>query len=303
MTLPPILQLLRPAHWIKNIVVLIPLVLGTRWNVAEAWLQAAMAAVAFCLISSATYVFNDIIDIEKDRNHPAKKYRPLPAGNLSIAKAWGVFVVFFIGALLVAINVSTLLFIIVMSYMALQLGYTLFVKQVVLLDVIFIAIGFVMRATGGAMAVGVAASHWLFVCMFTLCLFMGFCKRYNEIVQIEHQDDAKLHRATLLSYTQELLSHIITLTAGIAVVGFLLYAVSDRTVNRIGTVGLVYTLPLVIYGIFRFAMLSMRGRYTDPTDIILKDRAFQSTVLAWCIIATSIIFFGKQISGWTEGLY
>jgi 4-hydroxybenzoate polyprenyltransferase len=303
MILSPMIQLLRPSHWVKNVVVLIPLVMGVRVNIAEAWLQAAMALVAFCFISSATYVLNDIIDVENDRHHPKKKLRPLASGDWAISKAWGLFVLLFILAMLVAGSLSALFFIVVMLYMVLQVGYTFYIKQVVLLDVICIAIGFVMRAVGGAVAISVVASHWLFVCMFTLFLFMGFCKRYNENVHVEQRDQAKSHRATLVSYTPELLSHIITLTAGIAVVGFLLYSVSDRTVNTIGTVGLVYTLPLVIYAVFRFAMLSMSGRYMDPTDIVLKDRPFQGITLAWCLVAATIVFRGEPIAIWAEGLY
>jgi decaprenyl-phosphate phosphoribosyltransferase len=139
--------------------------------------------------------------------------------------------------------------------------------------------------------------------MFTLCLFMGFCKRYNEMVTIADRTDAGTHRRTLIAYTPELLTHLVTLSAGIAVVGFLLYSLSESTIKRFETTYFVYTLPVVIYGIFRFAMLSMRGVYADPTDIILRDRPFQLNMIFWVGAAVGIITYGQRLGDWLGSLY
>ena len=169
-----------------------------------------------------------------------------------------------------------------------------------LLDVICIAIGFVLRASAGAVAIRVAISPWLFICMFTICLFMGFCSRYNELVTIGDRAVAGNHRQTLMTYTPDLLTHLITLSAGIAVVAFLFYGLTESTVRQFGTHYFVYTLPLVVYAVFRFAMLSMKGCYADPTDLILRDRPFQITAALWMASAVGIIVWGPRVAaGWT----
>ena len=195
-----------------------------------------------------------------------------------------------------------MLFVIV-GYLLLQLLYTFVFKQIVLIDVICISLGFVLRAMAGAVAIQVEVSCWLFICMFTLCLFMGFCKRYSEIMIISDKEMAINHRPILIEYTPQLLTHLITLSAGIAVVAFLFYGVSESTVARFGTVYFVYTLPVMVYGIFRFAMLSMKGAYHDPTELILNDRPFQATVILWLLLSAGIISYGRELHDWLGSLY
>ncbi len=132
---------------------------------------------------------------------------------------------------------------------------------------------------------------------------MGFCKRYNELVTIGDLSRAGGHRNTLIAYTPDLLTHLITISAAIAVVAFLFYGLADSTVEQFGTNYFVYTLPLVVYAVFRFAMLSMNGAYSDPTDLILRDRPFQATVVLWFISAFAIIVWGRELTGWIEGFY
>ncbi|MCK4998169.1 MAG: UbiA prenyltransferase family protein, partial [Anaerohalosphaera sp.] len=212
-------------------------------------------------------------------------------------------VVFLVLSLAAAVMVSKLLLLMVAVYILLQLVYTFFLKHRVLVDVICIALGFVLRAASGAVAITVAISPWLFICIFTICLFMGFCKRYNEVVTIGDMTEAENHRRTLIEYTPDLLTHLITLSAGIAVVAFLFYGLSESTVKSFGTNFFVYTLPVVVYAVFRFAMLSMKGAYADPTDIILRDKPFQATVVLWAVMAVVIILYGSKISEYLLNLY
>lgn len=298
MAIQDVIKLARPAHWIKNVFVLMPVVFGMRIGEGEAWINAGIATVAFCFASSFAYIINDIKDAASDRLHPRKKDRPIASGRMSVqAGLLEAFVLLVISAG-VAFSVSVPLLIMVIAYVLLQVLYSELLKRKVLLDVICIAIGFVFRAVAGAVAIGVEISPWLFVCMFTLCMFLGFCKRYNEVVTLGDVAAAGNHRATLLEYTPDLLTHLITVSAGIAVVGFLLYSLNIRTVTHFGTDYFVYTLPVVVYAIFRFAMLSMKGVYSDPTDIILHDRAFQWTVVIWVAMAISIISYGPRIQTW-----
>ncbi len=301
MSIKPMIQLARPGHWIKNIVVLLPVVFGLRMYDLDAWLRALAAAAAFCFASSFGYILNDIKDRQSDLAHPLKKNRPVASGIISIKAAVIEAAVLLLLALAVAQTLSPLLLIMILAYVFLQVCYTAFLKAKPLADVICIALGFVLRAAAGAVAIRVAISPWLFICMFTISLFMGFCKRYSEIATIG--DRAHDHRPVLIAYTPELLTHLITLSAGIAVMAFLVYGLHERTVEQFGTNYFVYTLPVVVYAVFRFAMLSMKGSYHDPTDLILHDRTFQITILIWMVAAFAIICYGKTIDGWIQSFY
>ncbi len=288
----------RPRHWAKNGVVLLPILFAMRMDDPQAWLSAGLTLAAFCLVSSFAYILNDIRDIDSDRRHPVKNSRPLAAGRMSIGTALVEAVALLCAGLVLGSAVRPALLVIVGLYALLQTAYSFVLKQRVLLDVIAIALGFVLRAVGGAVAIGVAISPWLFICMFTLCLFMGFCKRYNELALFDDPRQAGALRTTLLSYTTPLLTHLITVSAGIAVVAFLLYGLSDSTIQHFGTDYFVYTLPVVVYGVFRFAMLSMQGTYNDPTDLFFRDRPFQATVVLWLAMAVVIIVWGRNLQSW-----
>jgi 4-hydroxybenzoate polyprenyltransferase len=301
--MPSAVDVMRPGHWVKNVIVFFPVVFAMRIGDAQAWAMAALAAAAFCLASSAAYIINDIYDRKRDCKHPRKKDRPLASGRMGVGAAVVEALVLMASAIAVALAVNLLTAWAVLAYLVLQAAYTYFLKRKMLLDVICIAIGFILRAVAGAVAIAVEISPWLFVCTFTICLFMGFCKRFNEIVTMANWTEAKEHRATLVGYTPELLTHLVTLSAGVAVVSFLLYASSPLTVARFGTEYLIYTVPLVVYGIFRFVMLSMRGVYADPTDLMLRDRPFQITGILWIAAAIAVINWGRALQVWLKGLY
>jgi 4-hydroxybenzoate polyprenyltransferase len=303
MAIGDLVQLARPRHWVKNVVVLLPVVFGLRMTDAAAWVAAGAAAVAFCLAASFSYIVNDIRDRNSDRSHPSKKDRPLASGRVAAGTALAEAGVFLMLSVMAAGVVSPLVLACVTAYIVLQMGYTWLLKDKALLDVICIAIGFVLRAAAGAVAIRVAISPWLFICMFTICLFMGFCKRYNELVTIGDRAGAGNHRHTLMAYTPDLLTHLITVSAGIAVVAFLFYGLTESTVRQFGTNYFVYTLPLVVYAVFRFAMLSMKGCYADPTDLILRDRPFQITAALWMASAVGIIVWGRHVARWMDTLY
>jgi len=303
MQIRPMIRLARPGHWIKNVVVIMPVIFGQQMHDINSLLQAFAAAVVFCIASSFIYIVNDIKDRESDRAHPLKKNRPLASGQVSTKAAVIEALTLLLLAIVFAQGFSFIFVLTVLLYLLLQTCYTMFLKARVLMDVICIALGFVLRAVAGAVAIEVYISPWLFICMFTICLFMGFCKRYNEVITIGNKAWAESHRTILIEYTPELLTHLITISAGIAVVSFLLYGISDSTVERFGTNYLVYTLPVTVYAIFRFAMLSMKGCYEDPTDLILHDRPFQVTVLIWIVSVLGIICYGKSIAGWLQNLY
>ena len=182
-----------------------------------------------------------------------------------------------------------------LAYVVLMLAYNLLLKHQVLLDVITIAVGFLLRAIAGGFAVQVQISPWLQVCTFTLCLFLGFGKRQCELAAFNSSKEAASHRATLIHYSPHLLSHLLTTSAGIAIVTFLFYTLDPQTQAKFHSNLLIYTTPLVFYGVFRYTMLVQAGRASGPNEILLNDKPFLLTVLAWVIAAGAIVYCGPQI--------
>ena len=291
-------RLARPRHWVKNGIVLLPVVFARRIRDPWAWWQALAAAAAFCLASSAVYALNDVLDRREDRAHPHKKDRPVAAGRVPPRTAALQAVVLAGLSLAAALGVSGGAALMVLSYLALQAAYSFYLKEKMIIDVIAIALGFVLRASAGAVAIRAAVSPWLVVCAFTVCLFMGFCKRRTEVATLEGGGNAADHRRTLQGYTRELLLHLITLTAGVAIVSYLLYATSPRTVEQFGTPYLAYALPVVVYAVCRFAMLSIEARYADPIELMLRDRPFQLAVALWLALAAVVVLWGADLQGW-----
>jgi 4-hydroxybenzoate polyprenyltransferase len=293
---PAAITILRPHQWIKNVLVFAPLIFAKRMEHPESWFAAMTCFAAFSLVASALYIFNDLFDRSRDRKHPQKKLRPLASGKITPSQAGLEGMILLVAGLWVAESTKDphpLLLMVLAGYVALQLAYNLLLKHHMILDVICIATGFVLRAIGGAVVIGVIVSPWLIICTFALCLFMGFCKRFCEIHSLTGSD-AGAHRKTLDGYTQSFLVHLITLSAGLAIVTFLLYATNPVTIERFGSNQFVYTLPLIIYCICRMAMLSMAGGYTGPTAIILRDKPLILGILMWVASAVTIILLAGK---------
>jgi 4-hydroxybenzoate polyprenyltransferase len=294
-----VIRLLRPPQWVKNVFVFAALVFGARRSEPEAVLQAVLAFGAFCLASSSGYMINDILDRERDRHHPVKRNRPVASGAVSVSAAWILGAVVFAGA--VGLSLATLprpVLVSLGAYWCLSLVYSLWLKKSVILDVVVIAVLFVIRALAGALAVQVVISPWLIVCTFMLCLFLGFGKRRCELVMINNAEGATHHRGTLRKYSPDLLTQLLSTSAGMAIITFLLYTMDRNTPSQFPKQHLLYTAPLVVYGIWRYAMLIETGRLTGPTDVIINDRPFLATVLMWCALAGVIVLWGEPIGAW-----
>lgn len=284
-------RLLRPAQWIKNVFVFAALVFGNRIGDAHAVGLSLVAFAAFCLASSCGYAFNDILDRERDRHHPVKKNRPLASGAVSVQAAALIAVGLAIAATGLSLRLPPAFGAILCGYVALSLTYSLLLKHRMLWDVITIAVLFVLRAVAGALAIDVRTSEWLLVCTFMLCLFLGFGKRRCEIAMLG-QGDLHDHRRTLDRYTPDLLNQLLSTSGGIAIITFLLYTMDRDPQGPFGPQRhhLMYTLPLVIYGIYRYAMLIELGKATGPTDLIIKDPPFLAAILLWVLSAGYILY-------------
>lgn len=297
----PYLLLLRPHQWSKNVFLFAAIVFARKLGDMPSVVAALTGFACFCLLSSSIYVMNDLHDYKEDRLHPKKKSRPIASGAVAPSSAAVISIVLMIAGMLGSYLFLNRAFVAAAAaYLLLQFFYTFLLKHQVLLDVVLIGLGFVIRAIAGAFAVQVEISPWLIICTFTLCLFMGFSKRRCELSAFEGNGEASAHqhRKTLAYYTKDHLNHMTTLSAGIAVVSFMLYASDARTVGQFGTNYLIYTLPLVVYAIFRFAFLVEHGLVDGPTDVLLRDPPFQISLVLWAIAALTIINRGPAIRDW-----
>lgn len=281
-------RLMRVYQWTKNALVLMPLVFAQQLMNFDAVARSFLAMLSFCLAASATYIYNDIRDLENDKRHPEKSLRPLPRGDISPASAGllgGLLLAASIG-LALPLNSSFLWALLV--YISLTVSYSLLLKNVFIVDVIVVALGFVVRAIAGAVAIEVVFSNWLIVCTLFLALFLALGKRRGEIVLLEGQ--ARNHREVLHHYSTVFIDQMLLIVAGGALITFTIYTCSAEVVARIGTDKLYMTLPFVVYGLARYLWLVEHNGTGDPSQVLLKDWPTCAAVLLWAVTCVAIIY-------------
>ncbi len=290
-----LLKTMRPRQWIKNLLVFLPLVFTIRqyWKPFSAemyvyFAKATAAFVLFCAFSAVIYLVNDVVDIEKDRAHPTKRYRPLASGALSRNQAIGAVVVL----LLVATPLSFLLDfwfgVAAIGYTAMMLCYSFVLKNIVIIDVFTLAAGFVLRVVAGALAIHVPPSPWLFVLTMLVALFVGFSKRRHELVLLE--GNATNHRLTLKEYTPEVLDEMIAVTTASAVMTYSLYTFSAENLPKAHQ--MMLTIPFLIYIVFRLLYLvHVKNEGGSPEELVLRDRPLFSAIILWGIAVVGILYF------------
>lgn len=287
--LMPLVRSLRPHQWAKNSFVLAPLVFARALGDLHAIHRALLAFAAFCAISSAVYLINDLRDREADRRHPLKKHRPLAAGTLSAGVAVVAALLLALGAVALAHHLNPRVLTVIAVYVTLNLLYSTVLKHVVILDVMIVAVGFVLRVLAGGAAIGVAVSSWLVLCTIFLALFLAFSKRRHEIVLLAH--DAADQRKVLSSYSPAFLDQMINVVSASSVVCYALYAIAPQTTEKYHTEHLVYTIPLVLFGIFRYLYLMYQSKDArSPTDAILSDAPFLVNLGLWVVAVLWIVY-------------
>jgi 4-hydroxybenzoate polyprenyltransferase len=276
-----LVRLARPHQWIKNGFVLLGFFFYPRgWSDAPSALAVAQVFTAFCLASSAVYVLNDVFDREADRRHPQKRHRPLASGAVGVPLATAYGLVLAVGAAVLAARVSPTALALVAAYGAMNVAYSLGAKNVVILDVFIIAGGFMLRLLAGTIGVGIVPSRWLLLCGLMVTLFLGFAKRRAELLALK--GEAGGHRRALEDYGPAFLDNMISVCAAGVLVTYSLYTVDAATVAIHRTDKLVYTVPLVLYGLFRYLyLLHRRGGAGDPSRDLFTDRHLLVTLLAW----------------------
>jgi 4-hydroxybenzoate polyprenyltransferase len=295
--LPTLLKAMRPKQWIKNLLLFAGFVftLNEQWRpfTPQMWSAFGRSATAFCLfalLSSAVYLLNDVRDVEKDRRHPSKRHRPIASGTLSPRIALAVALLLMPAVLVSGYLLSPAFAAVAASYLAMQFAYVFVLKEVVLLDVFVLAIGFVMRAVSGAVVIGAEISPWLYTVTLLGALFLGLCKRRNELLLLD--EGAAHHRPTLRTYTPALLDSLTSIAASSTVMAYSLYTFTSPKLPP-GNL-MMLTIPFVIFGMFRYLYLAhTQNAGGSPEEVFLRDRPLIVTILLW-IACTGLVLGLKR---------
>ena len=281
------LQLMRPRQWVKNGFVLVGLIFGHGFSDPALLTKAGVLLVAFCMVSSGVYVLNDVLDRQADRAHPKKRQRPVARGAVTPRAALTFALLLAAAGLALASLVSPVALGLAACYVVLNLGYSAGLKHVAILDVFLIAAGFMLRILAGTLGLDIAPSHWLLLCGFMVTVFLGFAKRRAELFALSPAEHGGRGRGTaqrpvLDHYSTRLLDQFIAVSAAGAMVAYALYTVDAKTVAIHGTDRLVYTVPLVLYGLFRYLHVLYRGRGgVDPAAELLADGHLLVVIALW----------------------
>lgn len=282
-------KLMRPEGWTKNLVVLAGIIFSRHLGAVNSLVLALKALAAFCLVSSSVYVINDIVDREADSRHPVKRNRPIASGRISVSEGLVLAAVLLAASLWLAWGLGMPFIATVVSYFILVVIYSFALKRMVILDVLAIAMGFVLRAAGGALAVRVDISPWLLACTLLLALFLALAKRRAELFALGV--DSPRHRTILAEYPGQFLDVLLSVVTCSVIMCYILYTFSDRTITFYGNDRLKFTVPVVIYGIFRYLYLVMvREKGGRPERLLFIDLPLLGSVLVWCTIVGLVVY-------------
>ncbi|HXH28410.1 MAG TPA: decaprenyl-phosphate phosphoribosyltransferase [Candidatus Polarisedimenticolia bacterium] len=282
---------MRPQQWIKNLVVFAALIFAQRLADGRLLLRAGAAFVLFCAVSGAVYILNDLFDADRDRRHPIKARRPIASRALGAVPALTAAALVLCGALMWGFVLSPPFGAVLLIYVVLNAAYSLWLKEVVILDVMAIAAGFVLRAVGGGLVVDVTISTWLVMCTILLSLFLAFCKRRQELEALE---EAHRHRTILSEYSVGFIDQMISVVTASTLVAYILYTVSPEVEQKLHTHNLYLTVPFVLYGIFRYLYLVHRkGHGGSPAQALLTDRPLLVCVFLWAVTAVLLLYTGR----------
>jgi 4-hydroxybenzoate polyprenyltransferase len=299
MTIPAFIRLLRPKHWIKNLFVFAALVFSQH---LFDWDYAKLSLLGFALFSataSIVYIVNDILDRERDRLHPKKKHRPVASGAISVGSAITTAVIVLGIVIPVTFGLPYRFGFALALYFIMNIAYSLFLKEVVLIDVFVIAIGFMLRVVAGAYVIDVPISSWLILTTMFMSLFLAVAKRRGELVLIESQLEAGKEptaatRKVLEHYSVEFAEQLCTICAAGFVISYALYTVSERTVKIFGTENLIFTTPFVLYGVFRYLyLLHKHNKGESPTEVVLTDIPMILNFVAYAVAMFFIVYLHK----------
>ncbi len=289
-----LIRAMRPQQWVKNIIIYAALVFDGKLFVPELFLRVTAVVIFFCLVSSSVYLLNDLVDIEKDRQHPRKRSRPLPSGQLSPRVAQVAALLLAVVGVGGAFLLDPWIGLVLVIYLLENIAYSFWLKNVVIIDVMVLALGFLLRVLAGAIAADVSNfSPWLYVCVGLLALFLGFGKRRHEIVLLE--GDAAAHRSSLGQYNIPLLDQIISIVTASTVIAYTLYSFEAQTAI-VGGGRMLLTVPFVLYFVFRYLyLIHVEKKGGAPDELLMKDRALMINSLLWALSVVVLIYFDGRV--------
>ena len=273
---------MRPKQWYKNLVLFIAIVFSHNLFDFSLWFNVISAFIIFCMLSGGDYVINDILDIERDKKHPTKRKRPIASGRLKKSHAILFASLLIIIALSGSYLINSLFFIVSIMFFSLHNAYTLFLKHIIIVDVLIISTNFVIRTIAGCLAINLFASSWLIVCAFLLALFLALGKRRHELVLLG--EEAKGHRKILQDYSTEMLDQMIGITSGALIISYSLY--TFLTNNNY----MMLTIPFVVYGLFRYLFLVHAKNFGGETELIFKDKGMLVCMVLWAVSVVLILY-------------
>ena len=274
-------RLIRIKHWVKDVFVFAPLIFSLNFYKPIYIGRTLIMVAAFCLAASSVYVFNDVADRERDRLHPKKKDRPIASGAVTVRSALILSAVLFLASVAVCAILGLPSVLIVLTYIAMNVAYSLLLKKQTFIDVMIIATGFLLRVVAGAIAINVELSSWMLLTTFFLSLFLGFGKRRKEVTEGSNR-----HRAVFQDYTVELLNSLIIISASLTIITYSLYVVTSKAMIDLGRDKFIATIPFVVFGVFRYMFLIYRhNNGGDPAEVLLKDKVLLIDIVLWvCLI-------------------
>lgn len=280
---------LRPQQWTKNLFVFAGILFSQNLFHLPYLIKVIITFFIFCLLSGSAYILNDLKDLENDQHHPMKSQRPIASKRLKTSHAIFSLIIFLFFSLTMSYHLRGYLFIVVLAYFLLQMAYSFYLKHIVILDIFALASGFLLRVIAGAVVINVEISSWLLICTILLSLFLGLSKRRYELVVIG--ENAQNHRKVLGEYSPYLLDQMISVVTASTVVAYSLYTMSDETIEKFGTKHLIFTIPFVLYGIFRYLyLIHKKEAGGNPENILVTDRPLMIDVLLWAVTVGIILY-------------
>lgn len=285
--------LLRIPQWIKNSFLFIPLFFAGELFDTDKLIQVVIAFASFSLVASAIYILNDIRDVESDRRHPEKKFRPIAAGKVRVSVAWIVMLLCGVTGFSIAFWLNQEFAWILTAYFLMNLAYSFGLKRVAILDLMIVATGFVFRVIAGGLAAEVFISHWLISMIFLLSLFIVLAKRRDDI--LEYNRSGVALRTSIENYNLDFIMSVLTMLSGIIIVAYLMYTLSPEVTVRFGTDHLYFTTVFVIAGVMRYIQITLvENKSGSPTRILYSDRFIHVTLLGWIASFFLIIYYLKN---------
>ncbi|KPU43692.1 decaprenyl-phosphate phosphoribosyltransferase [Oxobacter pfennigii] len=283
-----VFKLCRIKQWIKNGFVAAAIIFSGNFFNIKLLFSTFLTFFMFSFISSCVYILNDIVDVNEDKRHPEKRKRPIAKGTISVSVAIVILLCLFISSIVFSYFINVRLTVILIIYFLINIAYSFKLKNIMIVDVMTIAIGFILRVVSGAIVIDVRLSYWLLICTALVSLYLGFAKRKNELIVM--REKAGIHRTILSKYTIEYLDKILIIVMTLTIITYALYVINGTDYK-----GMILTVPFVLYGTFRYEYLIMNKNFGgSPEDIFIEDKPFLINIIAWVIVSVISIYFVKM---------